>query len=140
MAATVGSNMFGIVLVLFRVTAVLALEIHRVLFNVGGEDIVRAHAEHLRHADEEMEQVNDLDARVLLVKLLILGPPFPGHAVGEFGHLLLHGARVVQQPLGFFLLAHAVGLDADAFVEGLLHPKEFAQLVGIFHWPRIQNA
>ena len=132
--------MLRVVLVFLDVAAVLALEVHRVFFDVGGEDVVRAHAEHLRHADEKMKQVHHLDARVLLVELLILGPPFPRDAVGEFGHFLLHGAGVVEQPLGFFLLAHTVGFHADAFVEGLLHPKEFAELVGVFHARRMQKA
>src|SRR5208283_4418340 len=64
------SNVFGIVLVLGRVAAVLALEIHLVLFDVGGEDVVRAHAEHLREADEEMKQIHHLDAGVLPVEFL----------------------------------------------------------------------
>jgi len=118
--------MFRIVLVLFGVAAVLALEVDGVLFDVGGKDVVGAHAEHLRHADEKMEEVHDLDAGVLLVKLLVFGPPLPGHAVGQLGHFLLHGPGVVEQPLGLIGLAHAIGLDADALVKGLLHPKEFA--------------
>ena len=64
--------MLGIVLVLLHIAGILTLKIHRVLFDVGGEDVVRAHAEHLRHADEKMKQVNDLDAGVLFVELLIL--------------------------------------------------------------------
>ena len=121
--------MLGIVVVLLRVAGILALEIDLVLFDVGVEDVVGAHAEHLRHADEKMKQVHDFDARILFVKFLILRPPFPRHAVGEFGHFLLHGARVVEQPLGFFLLAHAIGLDADAFVQTFLHSEQFAELV-----------
>src|SRR6185312_3570333 len=52
------SNMFGVVLVLLHIAAVLPLEIHFVLFYIGGKHVVRAHAEHLRHADEKMKQVN----------------------------------------------------------------------------------
>lgn len=118
--------MLRVVLVLLGVTTVLTLKIHGVLFDIGGKDIVRAHAEHLSHADEEVKQVYDFHTSVLLVKFLILGPPFPRDAVGEFGHFLLHGAGVIEQPLGFFLFGHAVGFDTDAFVEGFLHPKEFA--------------
>jgi hypothetical protein len=127
------SNMFRVVVVFGRVTAVLAFEIHLVLFDVGGEDIVRVHAEDLRHADEKVKQIHDLDAGVLFVEFLIFGPPFPRNAVGQFSQLLLHGARVVQQPFGFIRFGHAIGLDTNAFVQGFLHPKEFAELVGIFH-------
>ena len=42
-------RMFRAVVFFGGVAAVLALEIHLVLFYVGGEDIVRAHAENLRH-------------------------------------------------------------------------------------------
>ena len=79
------------------------------------------------------KQVHDLDARVLLVELLILRPPFPRHAVGELGDFLRHGAAVIQNPFRLFRLAHAVGLDADAFVEGFLHSEQFTELVGFFH-------
>src|ERR1017187_7927058 len=126
-------NVFGIVLVLGRVTAVLTLEIHLVLFDVSGKHIVGAQAEHLRETDEKMEKINDLDPRVLVVEFLILCPPFPRHAVGEFGDFLRHGAAIIQNPFGFFRLAHAVGFDADAFVEGFLHAEQIAELVGFFH-------
>jgi hypothetical protein len=115
------------------VAAVLAFEIHFVLFDVGGEDIVGAHAEDLREADEEMKQVHDFDAGVLFVEFLVFGPPFSRDAVGEFGDFLRHGAAIVERPFGFVGFAHAIGLNADALVEGFLHSPEFAELVGIFH-------
>ena len=87
--------MFGVVLVLLHIAAVLPLEIHFVLFYIGGKHVVRAHAEHLRHADEKMKQVNDFNTRILLVKFLILRPPFPWDAIGEFGHFLRHRAAVI---------------------------------------------
>src|ERR1041384_2356782 len=88
-------NVFGVVLVLRVVAAVLTFEVHLVLLHVGVEHVVGAHAEHLRDADEEVKQVHDFDARVLLVELLVFGPPFPRNAVGEFGDFLGHGAAIV---------------------------------------------
>jgi hypothetical protein len=125
--------MLGIVVVFGDVARVLTLEIHFVLFDVGVEDIIRAHAQHLRHADEKMEQVHHFHARVLLVELLVFGPPFPRDAVGQLSHFLRHRAAVIEDPLGLFLLGHAVRVDADALVERLLHTKEFAQLIRFFH-------
>jgi len=80
-----------------------------------------------------MEQVHYFDPGVLLVKLLVLGPPFPGDAVREFGDFLGHRAAVVQQPFRLILFAHAFGSDADALVQRLLHPEQLAKLVGAFH-------
>src|ERR1044071_10145225 len=79
-----GSNVFGILLVLPGVTAFLPFEIHLVLFHVSLEDVVGAHAEHLREADETMKEIEHFDAGVLRVELLVFGPPFPGNAVGQF--------------------------------------------------------
>src|SRR5208283_1803508 len=59
------SNVFGIVLVLGRITAVLPFEVDLILFDVSGKHIVGAHAQHLRQADEKMEKINDLDACIL---------------------------------------------------------------------------
>ena len=117
--------MLRVVVVFLGVAGFLTLEVYGVFLHIGGEDVVGAHAEHLRHADEEVEEVHDFDAGVLLVEFLILGPPFPRNAVGQLGEFLLHGAGVVEEPLGFFLIAQAGGAHADAFVEGLLHPEEF---------------
>ena len=99
--------MFGVVFVFLRVAAVLPLKL-TVLLHVGFEHIIRAHAQHLCQADEEMNRL-PLHAGVLLVELLVFGPPFPRHAVGEFGDLLRHGSGVVEYPLGFLLLSHGVG-------------------------------
>src|ERR1051325_10987815 len=53
------------VLVVFdRVAGFLALEVHLVLFAVGVEHVVRAHAQHLREADQKMKQIDDFDAGV----------------------------------------------------------------------------
>jgi len=131
------SNMLRIVVVFLRVAGILPLEIDFVLFDVGVEDIVGAHAQHLRHADKEMKQVHDFYAGVLLVELLVFGPPFPWHAVREFSHFLGHGAAIVEDPLGLFLLGHDVGVDADALVERVLHAKEFTELIRIFHARKI---
>ena len=60
--------------------------------------------------------------------------------VVDLFHFLLHGAGVVEQPLGFFLLAHAIGLDADAFVQRFLHAEQFPQLVWCFHAEKIRGA
>lgn len=122
--------MAGVVLVLLDVAGVLSLVVHGVLLQVGLVDVVRGHAEDLGDGDQEMEEVDDLDAGVLLVELLVFGPPLPGHGVGELGHLLLHRAEVVEDPFDLFLLGHAGGFDADALVERLLHLEDFFELVG----------
>jgi len=87
--------------VLLDVAGLLPPEVDLVLLDVGIEHVIGAHAQHLRHADEKMKQVHHLDAGVLLIELLILGPPFPRHTVGEFGEFLRHGPAVVQNPFGF---------------------------------------
>ena len=104
--------------------------VHGVLLQVGLVHVVRGHAEDLGDRDQEVEEVDDLDAGVLLVELLVLGPPLPGHGVGELGHLLLHGAEVVEDPFDLFFLGHAGGFDADALVERLLHLEDLFELVG----------
>ena len=76
-----------------------------------------------------MEQIDDLDLRILGVEFLVFGPPFPGHTVDQLGHFLRHGAGVVKKPLGLFLLAHAGGMHTDAFVQRLLHPEQFLELI-----------
>ena len=40
--------------------------------------------------------VHDFDPGILLVKLLILGPPLPWNAVGQFRDLLRHGTAIVE--------------------------------------------
>src|SRR5581483_6062919 len=131
------SNVLRIAVVLFRVTRILPLEIDLVLLHVSIEDVIRAHAQHLGQADEEMKEIDDLHTGVLLVELLVFGPPFPRHAVGEFGHLLRHGAAIVEDPLRLFLFGHLVRVDADALVQGVLHAKEFAELIRFFHGSEI---
>src|SRR5436190_3173805 len=56
------SDVLRVMFILGCVTAVLAFEIHLVLFDVSVEDIVGAHAEHLRKADEKVEEVHDFNA------------------------------------------------------------------------------
>ena len=83
-----GLNVARVVLVLLGVAAFLSLEVDLVFLHVGFEDIVGTHAKRLREADEEVEQVDHLDAGILFVELLIFGPPFPRHTVGEFSQFL----------------------------------------------------
>ncbi len=116
--------------VLLDVTGGLPPVGHGVLLEVGLVDVVRGHAADLGAGDQDVEEVDDLDAGVLLVELLILGPPLPGHGVGQFGHLLLHGPEVVEDPFDLFFLGHAGGFDADSLVQRLLHLEDFFELVG----------
>ena len=122
--------MAGVVLVLLDVAGILSLVVHGILLQVGLIDVVCGHAEDLGDGDEKVEEVDDLDAGVLLVELLVLGPPLPGHGVGQLSHLLLHSAEVVEDPFDLFFLGHAGGFDADALVERLLHLEDFFELVG----------
>ena len=46
-------------------------------------DVLGRHPQHLGQRDEEMEHIHDLDPRVLLVEFMVLGPPLPGHTVGQ---------------------------------------------------------
>src|ERR1700753_3688308 len=94
-ACTGGLDVLGVGLVLDGIAGVLALEVDFVLLHVGVEHVVGRHAEDLRHGDEEVEEVDALDTRVLLVEFLVLRPPFPRHAVDELGHFLTHGTGVV---------------------------------------------
>lgn len=86
-------------------------------------DIVGGHTHDLGHGDEEVEEVDDFDFSVLLVEFLVFSPPFPGNGVDEFGHFLLHGAGVVEDPLGFAFFRHIGGIDADAFIKVFLQFK-----------------
>jgi len=126
----VGSDVAGVVLVLLDVARILSLVVHGVFLQVGLIDVIRGHPEDLGDGDEKMEEVDDLDAGVLLVELLILGPPLPRYGIGQLGHLLLHGAEVVEDPFDLFFLGHAGGFDANALVERLLHQEDFFELVG----------
>ena len=126
-------------LVLNRVTTLLSFEVHLVLFHVSVEHIVGAHSQDLRKADEEVEQIDNFDARVLLIKFLVLGPPFPGNAIGEFRDFLRHCPAIIDKPLGFVLIVHAFGPDADTFIQSLLHPKQFTELIWFFHGRKIEQ-
>ena len=75
---------------------------------------------------------------VLLVEFLVFGPPFPRYAIGELGDFLTHGAAIVEGPLGFLLIGHGVGVHANALVQGFLHAKQFAKLIGLIHGPRMR--
>src|ERR1700683_3005830 len=123
------SNVPGVGLVLDRIAGVLPLEVDLVFLQVGVVDVVGGHAEDLGHGDEKVEEIDDFDLGVLGIEFLVFRPPFPGHAVDEFGDFLRHGARVVEEPFGLFLLAHAGGAHADALVQRLLHPEQFLELI-----------
>ena len=102
-------------------------------FGVGSVEILRCHFEDLGNGNKEVEEVNDFDAGVLFVEFLILGPPFPRHAVGEFSNFLGHSAAVVEHPLDALFLGHVGGIDADFEIERLLHLENFVKLVGWSH-------
>ncbi len=68
--------MAGIVLVLLHVARVLPLVVDGVLLEVGLVDVLGGHPEHLGDGDQEVEEVDDLDAGVLLVELLVFAPQF----------------------------------------------------------------
>jgi len=121
--------MLRIGFVFFDVAAVLALVVDGVFLHVGLVNILGAHAERLRERDEKVKQVHDFDLGVLLVELLILGPPFPRHGVDQLGCLLLQGSRVVENPLRFFLVGCWGQIDADAGVEGGLHAEDFFEFI-----------
>ena len=80
-----------------------------------------------------MEQVHHLDAGILHLKFLVLGPPLPGNTVVEFSDFLDHGTRIVQDPFDLFLFAHARRMHTNAFVERFLHVEHFVKLVRAFH-------
>ena len=111
------------------VTGGLPVEVDLVLFGVGGVEIFRCHFENLSDGNEKVEKVDDFDAGILFVELLVFGPPFPRNAVGEFGNLLGHGAAVVEHPLNALLFGHVGGVDADFEIERFLHLENFVELV-----------
>lgn len=108
-----------------RVAGILPLMIHFVLFDVAIVNILCGHAHGLGHGDEEVKEVDDLDAGVLLVDLLVFGPPFPRETIDQLGELLGHGAGVVERPLGFFVGGKVGQIDPDLFVEEVLHAEDF---------------
>ena len=62
------------------------------------------------------EQIDDFNSGILLVELLVLSPPLPRNAVGQFSDFLGHGSAVIQDPTHFLFFVHLVGKDSDAFV------------------------
>ncbi len=72
-----------------------------------------------------MEEVDDFDAGVLFVDLLVFGPPFPRKAIDEFSEFLGHGAGVVESPLGFLVGGEMSQIHPDLFVEEILHAEDF---------------
>ena len=76
---------------------------------------------------QEVEEVHHFHFRILFVVGLVLGPPFPGNAVRQFGQFLGHGPAIVQRPLGFLLFRHPVGIDADPQIQLLLLGEDFSQ-------------
>lgn len=127
------SDVLGVLGILGRVPRVLSSQVHFVLLDVRLEDIVGAHSQHLRHADEEVQQVDHFDPRVLFIEFLVLRPPFPRNAVRQFRQLLVHGTTVVEDPMGLLGLIHLVGKNPDTLIERLLHSKKFTQLVRRLH-------
>ncbi len=88
-----------------------------VFLHIALVNILGGHAESLSKGDEEVEEVDDFDAGILLVKFLVFGPPFPGEAIDELGELLGHGAGVVEGPLGFVFGGEVGEIDSNLFIE-----------------------
>jgi hypothetical protein len=76
-----------------------------------------------------MEKIHDLDLGVLLVKFLILRPPLPWHAVDQLGRLLLHGAGIIKDPLGLFLVGRRRQIHSNALIQRILHTKDLLEFV-----------
>ena len=87
--------MLAVVLVFGVVAAVLPRKVDLVLLCVPVIEIVGRHPQHLRDGDQEVQQIDHLDPGILLVELLILRPPLPRYAVGQFGDFLCHRAAIV---------------------------------------------
>ena len=85
----------GIGVVFDGVAGFLALVIHLVLFDIAVIDVLRGHPEGLGEGNQEMKKIHHLHPGILLVDLLVFGPPFPGKAVDQLGDLLGHGTGVV---------------------------------------------
>ena len=100
-----------------------------VLLHVGLVNIVRRHAERLRDRHEEMEKVHDFDLGVLLVELLVFGPPLPRDAVDQLGRLLLHGPGVIEDPRRLFLLGRRGQIHSNALIQRILHTKDLLKFV-----------
>ena len=121
--------MLRVGLVLRDVAAFLPLMIHRVLLQVSLVDIFRRHAERLRERHQEVKKVHDFDLGVLLVELLVFGPPLPRHAVDQLGRLLLHGASIVKNPFRLFLVSGRRQIYSNTLIERILHTKNLLEFV-----------
>ena len=104
-----------------------------VFLHIALVDILGGHAESLGEGDEEVEEVDNFDAGVLLVEFLVFGPPFPGEAIDELGEFLGHGAGVVEGPLGFVLGGEVGEIDPNLFIEEVLHAEDFVEFIGGSH-------
>ena len=104
-----------------------------VFLHIALVDILGGHAECLGEGDEEVEEVDDFNAGVLLVEFLVFGPPFPGEAIDELGEFLGHGAGVVEGPLGFVLGGEVGEIDPNLFIEEVLHAEDFVEFIGGSH-------
>ncbi len=104
-----------------------------VFLHIALVDILGGHPEGLGEGDEEVKEVDDFDASVLLVEFLVFGPPFPGKAIDELGELLGHGAGVVEGPLGFVLGGEVGEIDPNLFIEEVLHAEDFVKFIGGSH-------
>jgi hypothetical protein len=132
-AQMVASDMLAVVLILGVVTTVLSSEIHLMLLGIGVVEVGGGHFEDLRDGNEEMEQIDDFDPGILLVELLVLGPPFPWDAVGQFSDFLGQRPAIVQYPLLPLLVGHLGRVDANPFVKLLLEAKDLFKFVGCIH-------
>ena len=104
-----------------------------VFLHIALVDILGGHPESLSKGDEEVEEVDDFNAGILLVEFLVFGPPFPREAIDELGELLGHGAGVVKGPLGFVLGGELGEIDPNLFVEEVLHAEDFVEFIGGSH-------
>ena len=104
-----------------------------VFLHIALVDILGGHAESLGEGDEEVKEVDDFNAGVLLVEFLVFGPPFPREAIDELGELLGHGAGVVEGPLGFVLGGEVGEIDPNLFIEEVLHAEDFVEFIGGSH-------
>ena len=104
-----------------------------VFLHIALVDVFGGHAEGLGEGDEEVKEVDDFDAGVLLIEFLIFSPPFPGEAIDELGEFLGHGAGVVEGPLGFVLGGEVGEIHSNFFIEEVLHAEDFVEFIGGSH-------
>lgn len=88
MRQLVVSDVLAVMLVLGVVTTILSSEIHLMLFGIGIVEVSGGHLQDLCYRNKEMKQIDDFDPGILLVELLVLGPPFPRDTVRQLGDLL----------------------------------------------------